>query len=62
MLVAQVLQSYSIAPIVTVQTGKAVFLQSKFIQKHKNVYCCVGMLPIALSVVDMQHHIYFALV
>ena len=34
--------------IVTVQTGKAVFLQSKFIQKHKNIYCCIDMLPIAL--------------
>ena len=33
---------------VTVQTGKAVFLQSKSIQTHKNIYCCIDMLPIAL--------------
>ena len=44
------LRSYKVihCAIVTVQTGKAVFLQSKFIQKHKNIYYCVDMLPIAL--------------
>ena len=37
------LRSYKVihCAIVTVQTGKVVFLQSKFIQKHKNIYYCV---------------------
>ena len=42
------LRSYKVihCAIVTLQTGKAGFLQSKFIQKHKNIYYCVDMLPI----------------
>ena len=40
------LRSYKVihsppSAIVTVQTGKSVFLQSKFIQKHKNIYCSI---------------------